>query len=98
LRWTSIFGSLALLALLSVLSVIAAPSRHPPARTPASASSIQLAWLAVIHGLPDTIFINRSGRVVEVHSGAYDTATTLEQDVQRCALGVRTAIGAGTPT
>ena len=52
-----------------------------------AANLAPIGSLAQIAGLPTTIFIGRSGRVVFVHTGAYDTPTTLQQDIQRYALG-----------
>jgi cytochrome oxidase Cu insertion factor (SCO1/SenC/PrrC family) len=46
----------------------------------------QLAPLAQIEGLPTTIFINRSGKVLYVHTGQYETQGTLDEDIQRYAL------------
>ncbi len=40
-----------------------------------------------LEGLPDTIFINRAGKVVYVKSGQYDALGTLEGDIQNYALG-----------
>ena len=37
--------------------------------------------------LPTTIFINRAGKVVYVHTGQYDSQGTLDQDIQSYALG-----------
>jgi len=36
--------------------------------------------------LPTTIFINRAGKVVYVHTGQYDSEGTLDQDVKSYAL------------
>ncbi len=46
-----------------------------------------LSSLAVIEGLPTTIYINRSGKVVYVHTGQYDALGTLDQDIGTYALG-----------
>ena len=43
--------------------------------------------LAPIPGLPTTIFINRAGRVVDVHVGVYDSQGSLDGDVETYALG-----------
>jgi cytochrome oxidase Cu insertion factor (SCO1/SenC/PrrC family)/thiol-disulfide isomerase/thioredoxin len=45
-----------------------------------------LSSLAVIEGLPTTIFINRAGKVVFVHTGQYDSLGSLYQDIQNYAL------------
>ncbi len=60
--------------------------RHPVSYPSYQSSSDGLAELAVIEGLPTTIFINRAGRVVHVHSGQYDIDGTLENDIARYAL------------
>jgi hypothetical protein len=36
--------------------------------------------------LPTTIFINRAGKVVYVHTGQYDSEGTLDQDISSYAL------------
>jgi thiol-disulfide isomerase/thioredoxin len=46
----------------------------------------QVAFLGVNTKLPSTVFINRAGRVVDVHAGQYDTQGTLDNDVERYAL------------
>jgi cytochrome oxidase Cu insertion factor (SCO1/SenC/PrrC family)/thiol-disulfide isomerase/thioredoxin len=40
-----------------------------------------------LEGLPTTIFISRSGKVVDVHTGQYDSQGTLDGDVESYALG-----------
>jgi cytochrome oxidase Cu insertion factor (SCO1/SenC/PrrC family)/thiol-disulfide isomerase/thioredoxin len=46
-----------------------------------SVSTSQLGSLAQIQGLPTTIFINRAGKVIGVHSGQYDSAGVLDTDI-----------------
>jgi hypothetical protein len=46
-----------------------------------------LAPLAPLQGMPTTIYIAPSGKVRNVHIGQYDTQTTLQNDIQRYALG-----------
>jgi cytochrome c biogenesis protein CcmG/thiol:disulfide interchange protein DsbE len=54
---------------------------------PSYASSIAaLGSLAVIVGLPTTIFIDPAGKVVFVHTGQYDAEGTLDADISRYAL------------
>ncbi len=60
---------------------------HPVSYPSFRGSVTALTSLAQIEGLPETIFLNRAGRVVHVHIGAYQTQTTLTQDVERYALG-----------
>jgi hypothetical protein len=38
-------------------------------------------------GTPTTIFINRAGRIIAVHTGQYESQGTLDGDVQSNALG-----------
>ena len=40
-----------------------------------------------LEGLPSTIFIDRAGKVVAVHTGQYDSLGTLDSDVQAVATG-----------
>ena len=61
-------------------------AKHPVSY-PSFQGSTALGGLAQLQGLPTTIFLNRAGRVVHVHVGAYDTQTMLTQDIQRYALG-----------
>ncbi len=46
-----------------------------------------LAGLTSIVGLPTTVFLNRSGNVVYVHSGQYETQGTLDEDIETYADG-----------
>ncbi len=46
-----------------------------------------LSSLADIVGAPTTIFINPSGKVVDVHPGQYDSQAALESDIETYALG-----------
>jgi cytochrome c biogenesis protein CcmG, thiol:disulfide interchange protein DsbE len=45
-----------------------------------------LGSLAVIEGLPTTIFINPAGKVVFVHVGQYESQGTLDQDISSYAV------------
>jgi cytochrome oxidase Cu insertion factor (SCO1/SenC/PrrC family)/thiol-disulfide isomerase/thioredoxin len=40
-----------------------------------------------LEGLPTTIYINRAGKVVYVHTGQYDSQGTLDSDIESYALG-----------
>ena len=51
-------------------------------------TSAQLSRLAVIEGLPTTIYIDSAGRVTDVHTGPYDAQGTLDQDIAARALSV----------
>ena len=46
------------------------------------------APLATIAYMPTTIFINRAGTVVNVHTGQYQTEAALDNDIEHYALGV----------
>jgi cytochrome oxidase Cu insertion factor (SCO1/SenC/PrrC family)/thiol-disulfide isomerase/thioredoxin len=54
---------------------------HPVSYPSYPASTAALDPLAAIPGLPTTIFIDRSGKVVHVHIGPYGTLATLEEDL-----------------
>jgi cytochrome oxidase Cu insertion factor (SCO1/SenC/PrrC family) len=58
-------------------------ARHPVSYPSYQSTSAGLGWLANIEAMPTTIFITPRGRVAEVHSGQYDTETTLTDDIQR---------------
>lgn len=61
------------------------PVSYPSYQTSITAlSSIVPAGLA---GLPTTVFINRAGKIVDVHVGQYDSLGTLEADIQTYARG-----------
>ena len=62
-------------------------SQHPVSYPSYQSSEAALTPFAQIAGLPTTIFVGRSGRVVYVHTGSYDTQAALTQDIQRYALG-----------
>jgi cytochrome c biogenesis protein CcmG/thiol:disulfide interchange protein DsbE len=62
-------------------------SQHPVSYPSYQGSQSSLSSLAQIAGLPTTVFISRSGKVAYVHTGSYDTQTTLQQDIERYALG-----------
>ena len=52
------------------------------------ASSTQLASLAVIQGMPMTLYLNRAGKVIWRHIGQYQSLGSLENDIEHYALGV----------
>jgi cytochrome oxidase Cu insertion factor (SCO1/SenC/PrrC family)/thiol-disulfide isomerase/thioredoxin len=52
-----------------------------------ASSPSALSSLAVVVGLPTTIFIAPGGRVTYVHAGAYDSQGTLDQDISAHARG-----------
>ncbi|MGB0091478.1 MAG: TlpA disulfide reductase family protein, partial [Solirubrobacteraceae bacterium] len=50
-------------------------------------STSDLRSLAVIEGLPTTIFISRAGKVAYVHTGQYNAQGSLDGDITSYALG-----------
>jgi hypothetical protein len=62
-------------------------ARHPVSYPSYESTSGQLSAVAVLDGLPATIFVNAGGKVVNVHTGQYDTETNLSNDIERYALG-----------
>lgn len=62
-------------------------AKHPISYPSYQLSSTQLAPLATLEGMPTTIYISSAGKVLNVHTGQYDTETTLQNDIQRYALG-----------
>lgn len=60
---------------------------HPVSYPSYGGSSASIASIASLIGLPTTIFLDARGRVVFVHPGQYDTQATLDQDIERYALG-----------
>lgn len=56
---------------------------HPVSYPSYQSSSADLGWLAGIEAMPTTVFVNRAGKVVEVHPGQYETEGTLIDDIQR---------------
>ena len=51
------------------------------------ATTSGLGKLAVIQGLPTTIFLDPHGKVIYVHTGQYDSQGTLDEDIANYALG-----------
>lgn len=63
-------------------------AQHPVSYPSYQASNPSaLSGLAVIQGLPTTIFINSAGQTVFVHTGQYDSQGTLNADIARAAQG-----------
>ena len=63
-------------------------AQHPLSYPSYQASSTSsLSSLAVIEGLPTTVFINSNGKVVFVHTGQYDSQGTLDADIAHYAQG-----------
>ncbi len=68
-------------------------AQHPVSYPSYQASTPDLSSLAVIEGLPTTVFVNRAGKVVYVHTGQYDSQGTLDADVSTYALGSASSHG-----
>jgi cytochrome c biogenesis protein CcmG, thiol:disulfide interchange protein DsbE len=61
--------------------------QHPVGYPSYQMTSAALGSLAAILGYPTTIFIDRAGKVVDVHTGQYTSLQTLESDIESYALG-----------
>jgi thiol-disulfide isomerase/thioredoxin len=61
-------------------------AKHPVSYPSYPVASSDLSSLAVLEGLPTTIFLNPAGKVVFVHIGQYDTQAALDNDVEHYAL------------
>jgi cytochrome c biogenesis protein CcmG/thiol:disulfide interchange protein DsbE len=64
-------------------------AQHPVSYPSYQTSPTQLQSLLPggLEGLPTTIYINRAGKLVEVHTGQYDSQGTLDGDISSYALG-----------
>ena len=62
-------------------------AQHPVSYPSYQTSTSSLGSLAVIEGLPTTIFVDRAGRVVYVHTGQYDSQGSLDEDIHNYGLG-----------
>jgi cytochrome oxidase Cu insertion factor (SCO1/SenC/PrrC family)/thiol-disulfide isomerase/thioredoxin len=61
-------------------------AKHPVSYPSYQTSITGLSSLASIAGLPTTIFLNSSGKLVYVHTGQYEAEGTLAQDIENYAL------------
>jgi cytochrome c biogenesis protein CcmG/thiol:disulfide interchange protein DsbE len=61
-------------------------AKHTVSYPSYQATTQQLSPLVAITAMPTTIFVNRAGKVVSVHTGQYDSLGTLEQDIDTYAL------------
>jgi cytochrome c biogenesis protein CcmG/thiol:disulfide interchange protein DsbE len=61
-------------------------TQHPVAYPSYATSNSALSPFGSIEGLPTTIFLNRSGRVMFVHTGQYDALGSLNEDIESYAL------------
>ena len=62
-------------------------AEHPVSYPSYQTSTSSLSSLAIIEGLPTTIFIDRAGRVAYVHTGQYDSQGSLDEDIYNYGLG-----------
>lgn len=62
-------------------------AKHPISYPSYQLTSSQLAPLATLQGMPTTIYISPAGKILNVHTGQYDTEATLQNDIERYALG-----------
>ena len=62
-------------------------AQHPVSYPSYQTSTSGLSSLAIIEGLPTTIFIDRAGRVAYVHTGQYDSQGSLDEDIYNYGLG-----------
>lgn len=60
---------------------------HPVSYPSYHGLSTDIGYLTPIQGTPTTIYIGSDGKVEHVHIGVYETQTTLNEDVERYALG-----------
>ena len=60
-------------------------AQHPVSYPSYQASLDDLHSLAVVQGLPTTIFIDSNGKVAYVHTGQYDSQGTLDSDIETYA-------------
>lgn len=61
-------------------------AQHPVSYPSYQTTTAELAPWAPIEGLPTTIFLSPSGKVLYVHTGQYDTQGTLDHDIATYAL------------
>ncbi|MGZ4184103.1 MAG: redoxin domain-containing protein [Solirubrobacteraceae bacterium] len=62
-------------------------AQHPVHYPSYETTTSKLRSLAVVQGLPTTVFINPAGKVTFVHTGQYDSQGTLDHDIASYALG-----------
>jgi cytochrome oxidase Cu insertion factor (SCO1/SenC/PrrC family)/thiol-disulfide isomerase/thioredoxin len=60
-------------------------AQHPVSYPSYQASLDDLHSLAIVQGLPTTIFVDSKGKVAFVHTGQYDSQGTLDSDIQTYA-------------
>jgi len=64
-------------------------AQHPVSYPSYQTSASQMTGIVSqgLLGTPTTIFINRAGRIADVHSDQYDSQGTLDGDIGTYALG-----------
>jgi cytochrome c biogenesis protein CcmG/thiol:disulfide interchange protein DsbE len=62
-------------------------SQHAVSYPSYATSTSALGSLAVVQGLPTTIFVSRQGKVAFVHTGQYASQGSLDDDISTYALG-----------
>jgi thiol-disulfide isomerase/thioredoxin len=62
-------------------------SKHPVSYPSYQTSSDTLSSMTALQGLPTTIFLGPTGKVLYVHTGQYVTEGTLAQDVETYGRG-----------
>jgi hypothetical protein len=60
---------------------------HSVAYPSYQANTEALNSLAAFEGVPTTMFFDRAGRLVHLHSGQYEAQGTLDHDIESYALG-----------
>lgn len=61
--------------------------KHPVSYPSYESTISQLSSLTAIAGLPTTVYLNRAGKIVHVHTGQYEVQGTLDQDIATYARG-----------
>jgi cytochrome oxidase Cu insertion factor (SCO1/SenC/PrrC family)/thiol-disulfide isomerase/thioredoxin len=64
-------------------------TQHPVSYPSYTEDNASLGPLAVIEGLPTTVFIGPDGKVVWVHNGEYQAQGSLDSDIATYALGAK---------
>ena len=63
-------------------------AHHPVSYPSYQSSSTQLSGFALLQGMPTTIYLGRTGKVMGRHIGQYATPAALENDIEHFAFGV----------
>lgn len=73
-------------------------SKHHVSYPSYAGADTEIASITAIKGTPTTIYIAPDGKVANVHIGAYETQTTLNQDIERYALGLHQNVTGQRPS